>query len=170
MFFFQNWNNYFKFFNENGVYLIHVLFILIICCFAVFVKVIRCFIYLMKMNKLPTRTDPLPIENMNKRHVLAHEFKYSILLMSLEILSQAFIKISIKSIYVYPYSALALFSIFLIEKYGTYTAVNDQIRTVYAPYFTVIQVGVLRPFLMRVRHAYDRIRHKYGVVYGVVLW
>jgi hypothetical protein len=37
-----------------------------------------------------------------------------------------------------------------------------QIRAVYAPYFTVIQAGVLRPFVMR-------IRHKYGVVYGAVL-
>ncbi len=57
----------------------------------------------------------------------------------------------------------------LVEKYGTYTALNGQIRTVYAPYFTVIQVGVLRPFVMKIQHAYDRIRHKYGIVYGVVL-
>jgi len=31
----------------------------------------------------------------------------------------------------------------LVKKYGTYTAVNSQIRVVYAPYFTVNQTGVL---------------------------
>jgi hypothetical protein len=35
----------------------------------------------------------------------------------------------------------------LVEKYGTYTAVNGQIQAVYAPYFIVIQAGVLRPFV-----------------------
>jgi hypothetical protein len=57
----------------------------------------------------------------------------------------------------------------LVEKYGTYTAVNGQIRTVYALYFTVIQVGVLRPFVIRIRYAYNHIRPKYGVVYDPVL-
>jgi hypothetical protein len=56
-----------------------------------------------------------------------------------------------------------------IEKYDTYTAVNGQIWAIYAPYFIIIQVGVLRPYVMRVWHTYDRIRHKYGVVRGAVL-
>jgi len=56
-----------------------------------------------------------------------------------------------------------------IEKYDTYTAVNGQIWAIYAPHFIIIQVGVLRPYAMRVRHTYDRIRHKYGVVHRAVL-
>jgi hypothetical protein len=56
-----------------------------------------------------------------------------------------------------------------VEKYGTYTAANGQIRAVYSSYFTVIQAGVLRPYSIRIRHAYERIRHKYGVAYAAVL-
>jgi len=44
----------------------------------------------------------------------------------------------------------------LVEQYGTHTAVNAQIRTVSALYFTVIQVGVLRPYFYRNTIVYDR--------------
>jgi hypothetical protein len=32
--------------------------------------------------------------------------------------------------------------------------------------FTVIQAGVLQPFVMRIRHAHDCIRHKHDITYG----
>jgi hypothetical protein len=46
------------------------------------------------------------------------------------------------------------------------TAVNGDIRNVYALYFTVNQIGVLRPCSIRIRHSYDCTEHKYGAVNG----
>ncbi len=46
------------------------------------------------------------------------------------------------------------------------TTVNGDIRNVYALYFTVNQIGVLRPCSIRIQHPYDYTEHKYGAVNG----
>jgi hypothetical protein len=56
-------------------------------------------------------------------------------------------------------------------KYGVFTVVYDQIRTVYMPYFIVNQVGSLRPYLRRVGYGMftAKIRWPYVAVYGRIL-
>jgi hypothetical protein len=53
-------------------------------------------------------------------------------------------------------------------KYGVFTVVNGQIRAVYMPYFTVIQVDVLRPYSYRIVYGVftAKIRQPYMAVFS----
>lgn len=76
-----------KFFDKNGLFLIHALSIFIICCLIIFVNIHQNFIYLLKTNMVAIRVNPTPSEIRNKRHILVHIYKYTMLFVLIEVLS-----------------------------------------------------------------------------------
>jgi hypothetical protein len=150
MFFQSSKNLLIEYLYENRIYFIHILLIFIISCLAIIVKIIRYYIHLLITNQLPTRIDPLQIQLLNKRHVVTNQYQYSMLLMSIEILFQIYIKICIKCILVYPYSTMMMFSIY----FETARSSKSLVRYLINSYPTIDDITVsefvkkIRPLLI----------------------